>query len=366
MLTIEKLASFGGGLPVAADLTALLKKVRDVYEGEDFPCRPRAGGLLDFTKERLPVIIVPDLHARPDFLINLLKFTPDGLDGKNVLEALNEGRIIVVCVGDGVHTERYGEVVKAERMNDAKELWKDDYERWMESFVSWQKGRINCPSMREEMRLCLATVMTVMELKCAFPKNFHFLKGNHENIKNEDGRGNHAFRKFAMEGEMVKDFMQEVYGNGVLNLMYDYETSLPIVAAFDRFCVSHAEPERVFSKDEIIDYHGENWNEVVLAFTWTPNDGADEGSVASIFAELTGRTADTVPALWFGGHRPVEGKYFPRQDGHYVQIHNPDKMNVVSISAERLRELEESPRDQKNWEPWLDAWLDNCIISVKK
>ena len=90
----------------------------------------------------------------------------------------------------------------------------------------------------------------------------------------------------------------------------------------------------MFTRDEIINYHDENLrDEVVLAFTWTPNDGAEEGSVASIFAELSGRKAED--ALWFGGHRPVEGKYALRQDGHYVQIHNPDEMNVAYISADR-------------------------------
>ena len=290
------------------------------------------------------------MHARPDFLIYLLSCK---IKGKEVLDALNEGSIIVICVGDGVHTERL------ER----------DYKRWLESFASWQQGNVNCDSMREEMRLCLATVMTVMELKIAFPAHFHFLKGNHENIKNIEGMGDHAFRKFAMEGEMVRDFMHEVYGDDILDLMYGYESSLPIVAAFDRFCVSHAEPAYVFSRDEIINYHDEQLrDEVVLAFTWTPNDGAEEGSVASIFSELTGGPQEY--ALWFGGHRPVEGKYALRQDGHYVQIHNPDEMNITYVSADKLSEWESGvgngPDDRMEWKSLLEQWLEKCIISVKK
>lgn len=312
-------------LPQEELLTGLLNRVLTVYENEDSSYRPlarngEAGGLLDFTGKSLPVVIVPDLHARPDFLLHLLSCK---IKGKEVLDALNEGSIIVICVGDGVHTERL----------------EQDYRRWLESFAFWQQGKIDCPSMREEMRLCLATVMAVMELKIAFPAHFHFLKGNHENMMNIEGMGDHAFRKFAMEGEMVKDFMQEVYGDAVLHLMRCYETSMPIVAAFDRFCVSHAEPAYVFSRDEIINYHDEQLrDEVVLAFTWTPNDGAEEGSVASMFAGLTGGQPEE--ALWFGGHRPVEGKYALRQEGHYVQIHNPDEMNVAYISADRPFNLE--------------------------
>ncbi len=335
MLSTEELGSLrslilsyrnGAELPKNEFLIDILNKVLTVYEEEESSYRPvadngEAGGLLDFTKVApLPVVIVPDLHARPDFMIRLLSCK---IKGKAVLDALNEGSIIVVCVGDGVHTERMGA----------------DYARWLESFAFWQKGRIDCPPMREEIRLGLATMMAVMELKAAFPANFHFLKGNHENVMNIEGQGDHAFRKFAMEGAMVKDFMQEVYGDVVLHLLRCFETSLPIVAAFDRFCVSHAEPECVFSRDEIINYHNEDLrDEVVLAFTWTPNDGAEEGSVASIFSELTGCSPDE--ALWFGGHRPVSGLYALRQDGHYVQIHNPDEMNIAYISADRPFNLE--------------------------
>ncbi len=308
-------------LPCEKKLTDLLNLVLTTYENEDASYRSPAdngelGGLLDFRGGApLPVVIVPDLHARPDFLLRLLSCK---IKGREVLNALNEGKIIVVCVGDGVHTERLGA----------------DYERWMESYASWQEGVVDCPSMREEIRLGLATMMTVMELKVAFPAHFHFLKGNHENVMNVEGMGDHAFRKFAMEGEMVRDFLKAFYGDVILHLLRCFETSLPIVAVFDRFCISHAEPAYVFSRSEIINYHDEQLrDEVVLAFTWTPNGGAEEGSVAKIFAELTGGREED--ALWFGGHRPVSGFYALRQEGHYVQIHNPDAMNVAYISADR-------------------------------
>lgn len=330
MLTPEALESLrsrimdcrkGAELPSGEHLIGLLNTVLTVYKEEDASYRPPArtgepGGLLDFRGgPALPVVIVPDLHARPDFLIRLLACKLKGLD---VLNALNERKLIVICVGDGVHTELPGA----------------DYARWLESYRFWQQGQVDCPSMREEIRLGLATMMPVMELKCAFPAHFHFLKGNHENVMNIEGLGDHSFRKYVMEGEMVRDFMQEVYGDSVLQLLRSFETSLPIVAAFDRFCVSHAEPACEFSRDEIINYHDrELQDEVILAFTWTANDAAEEGSVACIFTELTG--GQPQDALWFGGHRPVEGPYALRQDGHYVQIHNPFEMNIAYLSADR-------------------------------
>ena len=40
--------------------------------------------------------------------------------------------------------------------------------------------------------------------------------------------------------------------------------------------------------------------------------------------------------LWFGGHRPVkDGKYLLRQDGTYLQLHNPNEMNVAIVVPEK-------------------------------
>ena len=40
--------------------------------------------------------------------------------------------------------------------------------------------------------------------------------------------------------------------------------------------------------------------------------------------------------LWFGGPRPVkDGKYLLRQDGTYLQLHNPNEMNVAIVVPEK-------------------------------
>ncbi len=300
-----------------SSLNALLDNVLTSLETEDSSYRPSAddgnpGGLLDLRGRNTSVIIVPDLHARPDFLLRLLECK---VRGESILRLLNQKKLTVICVGDGVHTETQGR----------------DYVRWLEAFDSWQRGIVDCPAMREEVFLGLVTMMTVMELKTAFPENFHFLKGNHENVMNIEGMGDHAFRKFAMEGQMVCDFMGEVYGDVTLHLIRCFETRLPIVAVFGDFCVSHAEPRTFFRRADIINYHDESVAEdVILNFTWTGNGDAEEGSVEQLFTELTAKNAES--ALWFGGHRPVEGKCLFRQNGHYVQIHNPNEMNIVLLA----------------------------------
>ena len=48
---------------------------------------------------------------------------------------------------------------------------------------------------------------------------------------------------------------------------------------------------------------------------------------------LLGKFSNNV--TWIGGHRPVENNFSLRQSGLFVQIHNPDKMNVVYIDSNR-------------------------------
>jgi hypothetical protein len=46
--------------------------------------------------------------------------------------------------------------------------------------------------------------LTVLQLfallKRSYPDRVHGLKGNHENVANEDGRGNHPFGKVCLRG----------------------------------------------------------------------------------------------------------------------------------------------------------------------
>ena len=60
---------------------------------------------------------------------------------------------------------------------------------------------------------------------------------------------------------------------------------------------------------------------------------------------------DSVPQHWIGrmlsnikyfaGHRPVTGNYYLRQNGYFVQIHNPEKQNIVLVYTNKDINLEE-------------------------
>lgn len=310
-------------LPSHDYLFNLADRVSSVLENEKTSYRPEAedgtaGGLLDFTEtdvSDLPVLIVPDLHARAFFLSHILNLRlPEDRFPENptVLEALAQKAIRVICVGDLLHSELRGR------------------DRWLSALEDFKNGNFTGDAMKSEMQEGLTLLSAVMELKCAFPEVFHVLKGNHENIMNERGEGNFPFRKFADEGEMVFRFMQDFYGDDVLMVVSSFEKSLPLLAAFPNCVISHAEPQTYYSKSRII--NGLHDESLIQGLTWTPNDEADEDSCKHMADELTGNP----DAVYFGGHRPISGTCTFRQGGKYIQIHNPVREFVTLIMTGRI------------------------------
>jgi hypothetical protein len=310
-------------LPSHDQLFKITDRTVSVLEAEDELYRPVArdgkpGALLDFTNlPELPLIAVPDLHARGYFLLNVLDFVPrkgffdKSLEGKSVLEALELGAVRIVCVGDALHAEQRAR------------------ERWLVALRDFDNGIIDGKSMYEEMEEGLTLLELIMACKCRFPSAFHFLKGNHENITNRYGCGDFPFCKFADEGEMVMRFMRHVYGGDVLHVVSYCEDILPLIAVFPDCIISHAEPRRAFTRDELI--NARQNPEVVSGLTWTENDGAGQGSVKTIIDELLGSTA-SAHAVYLAGHRPVPGRYALRQDGLFIQFHNTEMQNIALVS----------------------------------
>ena len=320
---LEKLSGFQErirapqNLPSHDELLFLTDEALSVLEKEDESYRPLQnvddrsipGGLVDFTARPLPAIIIPDLHARSDFFLNVLKKEISlGEEKKSVIEFLAEEKLYLIFLGDLFHAE-------SRQRN-----------RWISAWTEWLDDNFEGPAMTEEMAENLALFMMVLSVKIAFPAHFHYLKGNHENILNEAGRGNHPFRKFCDEGNQVYSFMSSHYGDAVLHVMSQFEHALPLVALLPQCVVSHAEPARAFSREEIIDY----WksSSVVLGLTWTANDEACDGSVLETEKNLLEKTDGVV---WFGGHRPVSDVYLTRQGGRFIQFHNPSAQNVALV-----------------------------------
>lgn len=280
------------------------------------------GGVRDFTRQSaLPLIVVPDLHGRRDFLLSILyssipelyrctsRFTiPD----EPVLKLLVEGLVRVVFVGDLFHAE-----------SRAKERWQKAYQEFLQ-------GNVTGSAMTEEMVENLGLLQMISLLQLPFSDSIVFLKGNHENILNHTGGGDFSFCKFAEEGKQVYAFMQTVYGEAVLQEIWQWEQLLPLCAVFENCVISHAEPVRAFTRDEIEAMQ----SDVVAGLTWTRNDEADEDSVEKTLTALLGKER-AENAVWLAGHRPVAERYAVRQQGRFIQIHNPWNEQVAYIVPDK-------------------------------
>jgi len=308
-------------------ISSLAMSASELLENEITPYRPAAsngnpGSLLEF-KNNLPAIIVPDIHARPYFLQNILKY-PLPLDFLNcedksissctVLEALENKLVNVICVGDSIHTEL-------------------TVDRWACISEEFKNNITTGPFMKLEMRDCFSIIASLMLLKMTFPENFHFLKGNHENILNENEGGDFAFRKYADEGYMVRRFISDYYGDDVLYLISCWEKALPLFVVGHNYLVSHAEPLKAYSKKKLID--ARCYPEVVNGLIWTKNGDVKANTASALMkALLPAQTEKT--AFYFAGHRPVYNNYALRQDGRFIQIHNPCRQNIALVSNTKV------------------------------
>ncbi len=305
--------------PPAGDFAALADEAVAASLAESPERRPTdsrglPGGLLRLRGD-LPTIIIPDLHARTGFIMSVMGTRLPG--GESVYDALAAGRIQILCLGDGFHAEARARA------------------RWKAAFEEYLGGYRRHEAMDEEMTESMALMEMVMLAKVAFPGYFHFLKGNHENVRNEEGGGNHPFRKFQLEGDMVLSWLRLFAGDEAIGRYAAFEASLPLFAVGARFLASHAEPRRAYADEELVDARSRP--EVVEGLTWTDNDAAEPGSVAALLARLLPGVAGP---RFLTGHRVVPGLYRERSGGLHLQIHNPDRYVVAWAMPDRDLEPE--------------------------
>lgn len=315
-------------LPERAEFEVLVAAAKAVLEAEPAALRPadssgRPGGLIVLPE--LPTVLVPDLHARPSYLADVFGWRPPGAasaagspqprGGPTLAALLASGGASLVCLGDLFHSEA----------GSARD-------RWLRAYREYASFWATRSAMDEEMALALTTARIVLEAKLAFPESFHYIKGNHDNISDEEGRGDHPFYKFAAEGEMVASWFRATYGESLLAEYRELELDLPLLAVGKRFVASHAEPAFALSRADIIEYRSRP--DVVEALIWTPNDGAEEGSVASSLDALFG-SDKAEGTLWFAGHRPVLDRFALRAGGRFVQFHEPSARRVAYLPPDR-------------------------------
>lgn len=294
--------------------SVIMKKLNDLehlYLNESPAIRPVSqygypGGVIILNTE-LPTIIVPDLHGRLFFLKSLLEYKINNISVKTLLDTKS---IQIVCVGDGFHGER--------RVRD----------RWLRAALEFEGNFLIHENIDLEMEENFGLMELVMDLKLKYPEHFHFLKGNHENILNEDIDGNYPFGKFTSEGKIVREWVLKFYGENFLNTYARFEKYLPLFAIGKNFLISHAEPKEFYDFEKIVDYRDNQ--DVIYGLTWTRDNQAVEGSVEKMLNNyITDKNIEK--SLYFTGHRTISGIYNLRANSKLMQIHNPDNCNVVYI-----------------------------------
>lgn len=297
ILRADKLVKYlGGGIRTLATESPLVRPV----DRRDMP-----GGLVRLHSEGYYVII-PDLHGRMDFFNSVMTWT--GPNGRPVIADMADKVAQVICVGDAFHSEARGR------------------DRWQKALKEYTSDFRRHRHMDREMGENLGLLAMIASVKSFYPGQFHFLKGNHENVANEKGEGNYPFRKFAYEGEMVRRWILDFLGRDIFDMIYHWEKSLPLMAKGPDFLVCHCEPGMILTPDQVINAYEDP--EVVYNLTWIDNDQADPGSVSGTLGKFGMK--DPLSRI-FGGHRPVQGNYSLRQGDRYVQVNTPRAWVVAAF-----------------------------------
>lgn len=248
-------------------------------------------------KKGIPTIIVPDLHARREMLSGILN---KEVNGKKVFDMLKAGEINVVCLGDGMHSEK--------PENWGKKIVDDHLE---------STGGDTHKLLDSEMVRSLNMMKMIMDLKSTYPDSFHYLRGNHDEVMGD-------FFKFADESEDVRSWIKNKYGDEFLKEYADFEDALPLVATGKGFVTSHAAPSGAYTREEILSKdptlsHNIRWTDNTEGIGATLLGPAVNGTLANL-SEPDG--------VYIIGHRHVkedqDGLFRNQYDGKLLQVNNPD------------------------------------------
>ena len=265
----------------------------------------RETGIVDLPRG-VPSLVLSDIHARRDFIMKALEHEVDGV---KVFDLLKQGKINLVCVGDGMHGEGRAAA------------------RWQRAEQDMMAGKPSL-AMHQEMIEGFGTMKMVMELKNEFPDNFHFLRGNHDEIK-----GN--FAKYARnlgEAAMVQSWVKDNLGSDFLDQYAQFEETMPLVVRGQGFVASHAAPGGKLNHEAVQQRDAKAFAQ--LAWTenrnWNDQDSDVRARFQANLKEVGGEGGH-----WLVGHRPVDdGHYRSQFDGQLVQINAPNDFVAALVPAD--------------------------------
>lgn len=172
----------------------LIQKVNKILENEVH--RPKntqgqPGGVIEFPKGTR-VVLIGDLHAKPDNLLVILT-------QNSILEALENKDISIVIIGDAVHPE--GDDVALDEMENS-----------------------------------MAIMDLIFKLKIQYPEQFFYLRGNHDSFSSVLAKGG------IPQGMLWEKALVNNLGIEYLEQMRLFYEQLPYLAYSNHFIACHAAP----------------------------------------------------------------------------------------------------------------------------
>jgi|GEM_PF-1494554 len=274
-------------------------------------------GIVGLKNRDVPTIVVSDLHARRDFLVNALSQKDE--EGSTVLDLLKEGKINMICLGDGMHSEKSS--------------------NWDVFDPNPTKGEgfreLNPKKLEKEMIASLGLMKIIMELKANFPDSFHYVRGNHDDIVgNVSGFMKYVPEEFGGESGIVKWWTKNHFGLDFLNKWAEFESRLPLVVKGKGFVASHTVPEEQLAIQQINDRDKKAlwqmlWTDNTEFFDLLPNpQQIFEGNLKNLGASNS---------TWIIGHRPVPQRKYRRQfHDQLIQINSSQKQLVAIFSPDEI------------------------------
>lgn len=323
----------------------------------------------------IPTYVVSDIHARRDFLIKLLETKIRSQQNKTIFELLQEGKANIVCVGDGMHSEKtkcWNDFESGRIAREANELFTEKFEKvfpgksldellemWnhsndpevikMREVLAQAEKNWEEKIIKKEMARSLGTMKMVMDLKTRFPKNFHFLRGNHDDI-NSRIYGD-CTKGGVNQSEITKSWLQNNFGDAFVSQWAEFEDNLPLIVKGKNFLVSHAAPGKPLSMDEI----NQRTLEATFNLTWTENrpkptnDPNEIIKIHSNIQQILDNLGMPPNSIWIIGHRPVDSpeKFRSQFGGQLIQINDENRFLVAGIHSDKTFIPNENIRDLK-------------------
>lgn len=211
------------------------------------------GALLEIPNDKKPIIL-GDIHTNIDNLIKILT-------ENNFLESLIRDKACLIIAGDAPHCELDG--------------------------------------LEGEMDSSLLIMDFVFKLKIFLPRNFFYLRGNHDSFSPQ-------IRKAGInQGALWRKKVEDTRGEAYLEAMNTFYRRLPMVATGRGFITCHAGPTKnPISREELINLEEKDYAYEELLWTRVKSPRQPAGYVAATVKNFKKSFALDDRAVFIVGHTP--------------------------------------------------------------